>query len=101
MIRTPAGAERVQYGPSDETARRRTAAGRDHQKIRVFGQLLEIRLEAVSGALDRITVAIGDLHTEPLCPARHGTAHVAKAKNAQPLAAHLCSQRQVFMQPTS
>jgi hypothetical protein len=47
--------------------------------------------------IDKIAVAIGDLHAEPLRLARHGTAYMANAENAQPLAAHLGSQRQVFM----
>jgi hypothetical protein len=47
--------------------------------------LLKIRLEGVIGIRDRSTVAIGDLHTEPFRPARHGTADLAKAENANRL----------------
>jgi hypothetical protein len=43
---------------------------------------------------------IGDPHANPSAPARHGTADLAKAEDVQPLADHLGSQPQAFMQPT-
>jgi hypothetical protein len=66
-----------------------------------LGQLLKIRLETISGARDWMAVMIGDLHAEPFRPARYGTAHLAKPEDTQPLAAHLSSERQVFVQPTT